>query len=540
MPNPDDLLMGRYRLFERIGSGGMATVHRAHDERLDRDVAVKILLPNLADDPATAARFEREARSLAASTHPGVVAVFDVDAGDPATGLEPFFVMELCRGGSLADRLAGPRRMAPDDLVPILVQIADGLADLHRRGVVHRDVKPQNILFGDDRPKLADFGLALSSDGEALSELTTPGTAVGTLAYLAPEILAGQRATTAADVYGLGVVAFVGLTGQPPRPAGSMAELVAASGLVAPPTSSVAPDLGRAFDASIGAALALRPADRPDALSFASGLASALGQWTRDGGPARFAAAQVGPATGAAADAALPAAGTTVPAAGATALAGAPPDDASLVGVAQSPAWDPAGIDTVTTELPIPPGGTAAFAVDAHDVDRPPEAPAGEARPASRRGSTLVTAAVAVVAAIALFLIVDTVLRLGPAGVAGPSSAPPASGRPASVAPSIGPSPSAIRPSPSVDPAVAALDAMDAAISAARGGPDGLKGKEANDLEQRVADIRQLLARGDRGGALDGARKLDRKVADVAKDLGKTQADRLRTASADLVRALGG
>jgi hypothetical protein len=147
---------------------------------------------------------------------------------------------------------------------------------------------------------------------------------------------------------------------------------------------------------------------------------------------------------------------------------------------------------------------------------------------------------VAVVAAIALFLMVDTVLRLGPAGVAGPSSAPPASGRPASVAPSIGPSPSAIRPSPSVDPAVAALDAMDAAISAARGGPDGLKGKEANDLEQRVADIRQLLARGDRGGALDGARKLDRKVADVAKDLGKTQADRLRTASADLVRALGG
>src|SRR4029079_3959270 len=97
--------------------------------------------------------------------------------------------------------------MAPDDLVPILVQVADGLADLHRRGIVHRDIKPQNILFAADRPKLADFGLARSDDGTASTELTSPGTAVGTLASLAPEILAGERATAAADCYGLGVVA---------------------------------------------------------------------------------------------------------------------------------------------------------------------------------------------------------------------------------------------------------------------------------------------------------------------------------------------
>ena len=111
-------------------------------------------------DSDLAKRFEDEARTLAAAAHPGIVSVYDVDPGDPNSGREPFFVMELCDGGSLAARLAGEPRLGPDDLVPILVSVAEGLADLHAHGIVHRDVKPSNILLASDRAKLADFGLA--------------------------------------------------------------------------------------------------------------------------------------------------------------------------------------------------------------------------------------------------------------------------------------------------------------------------------------------------------------------------------------------
>jgi hypothetical protein len=534
MPNPGDLLMGRYRILERLGSGGMATVHRARDERLERDVAVKILLPNLADDPVTAARFEREARSLAASSNPGVVAVFDVDAGDPASGREPFFVMELCRGGSLADRLAGGRRMAPDDLVPILVPIADGLADLHRRGVIHRDIKPQNILFGDDRAKLADFGLAQSDDGHEVSELTTPGTAVGTLAYLAPEVLAGDRATAAADVYGLGVVAFVALTGSLPRPSGSMAELVTSSKSAAPAVSAVAPDLGPAFDDIIGSTLAVRPGDRPDALSFASGLASALGRWTRDGGPARRTAAGIASNAPDASGAGL---------AGA-ALVGSP----SLVGIGHAPAGEPAW-DDPTTAVAIPLGATAALPVERVNDRRPaPVATRADGnRTAAWLGRAIVAGALLLVSVLAVVGVLGSLSPSASGGLARSPSAALRSSAPSvlpsaipSVAASVAPSPSTARPTATPDPALAALTAMDAAISAAGGGSDGLKGKERRDLENRTAQVRKALDDGDRGKALDLAQELDRRVRDLGDHLSESDASRLRAASRDLVRALGG
>jgi len=525
MPNPGDLLAGRYRVLERLGSGGMATVHRARDERLERDVAVKVLLPNLAGDPATAARFEREARSLAASTHPGVVAVFDVDAGDPQAGREPFFVMELCRGGSLADRLGPDRPMAPDDLIPILVPIADGLADLHRRGVVHRDIKPQNILFGDDRAKLADFGLAQSDGGEGVSELTTPGTTVGTLAYLAPELLAGDRATPATDVYALGVVTFVALTGRSPRSGSSMAELVGASSSPAPEVSTLAPNLGPAFDEIVGLALAVDPDERPDALAFASGLGSALGRWTRDGGPARQAAS------------AAPAA----PIALVPDVASSPADDGSLVGVGRAPAGDRALVDDATTAIAIPVGATASIPLDAGS-NRGPErdkSPTEPGRTEPWLGRLIVAGALLLVGIAVLAGLLGSGPRVG-AGSPAPSSRNLPSPSAASPSPSIRSSPSAIRASPSPNPAQASLDAMDAAIAAARGGPDGLKGKDANDLENRTAEIRRALDSGDERAALDLARKLDHRVADLAKNLGADQAARLRSASQDLVRALGG
>ncbi|HEU0237078.1 MAG TPA: serine/threonine-protein kinase [Candidatus Limnocylindrales bacterium] len=286
MPIVGDLLAGRYRIVGPLGAGGMASVWRAHDERLDRDVAVKVLLPNLAADPALAARFDREARSLAAAGHPAIVSIFDVEPGDPATGREPFYVMELCDGGSLADRLAdGP--LPPDDAVHVLAAVAEGLAALHDRGIVHRDVKPGNILTCGGRTKLADFGLARPEQATDASALTMAGTVAGTLAYLAPELVRGGQASTASDAYALGVVAFQALTGQLPRPASSMEALVAASRAPAATVSSVAPHLGDAFDGPIAAALGPDPLRRQDPLGLAADLVAGLGRWRRAGGPTR-------------------------------------------------------------------------------------------------------------------------------------------------------------------------------------------------------------------------------------------------------------
>ena len=412
--------------------------------------------------------------------------------------------MELCPGGSLADRLADGRRMAPDDLVPVLVQIADGLADLHRRGVVHRDIKPQNILFAANRAKLADFGVAQSDDAAGTSELTMPGTAVGTLAYLAPEILAGERATTAADVHGLGVVAFVALTGRPPRPAVSMADLVAASRSPAARVSTVAADLGPAFDDTIAAALAVRPADRPDVLAFASGLTTALGRWTRDGGPARRSSTPGGAPAG------------------------------------QRLADEPVPVGEATTAVAMPLMATAAIPVDRSPVGR--ASGGSDGRGSGSTGSIAIWGAMgAVVLAVIAFLIGRG--AIAPAAL--PSPIPGASASAAArVAPSVSPSiqvtPVPATPSPTADPAIAALDAMGAAISAARGGPGGLKGKEANDLDKRLGSVRQALDGGDRAAALDAAQALERRVRDVVKEERDDWATRLRTASADLVRSLGG
>ncbi|MEO8228160.1 MAG: protein kinase [Chloroflexota bacterium] len=283
MPRIGTRLVGRYRLLARIGSGGFATVYRARDIRLGRDVAVKILLPNHVSDPVLAARFDREARALAALSHPNVVAIHDVGPDESAAGVDPFLVMDLCADGSLADRLAASDlgTLAPEELIPILVDVAAGLDALHLQGIVHRDLKPSNILLGDGRARIADLGIALAEP----SDLTVPETTVGTLAYLAPEQLAGEPASPASDVHGLGVVAYLGLTGTLPRPVANLAEIVAASRIAAPPVSQAAPLLGTAYDEPVAAALARSPADRPSAARFGSALTAAL----RASRPARAA-----------------------------------------------------------------------------------------------------------------------------------------------------------------------------------------------------------------------------------------------------------
>ena len=195
----------------------------------------------------------------------------------PSTGREPFYVMELCDGGSFADRLRTRARLDPDEVVDVIGAVAAGLADLHARGFVHRDVKPHNILFDHERARLADFGLARSEEASELTSLTASGATVGTLAYIAPELLRGDPATPASDVYALGVVAFQGLTGRLPRPATAVAELVESHGEPAPTASSIVPGLGTAFDAPIAAALATDPLARPAPVELADGLAAALG-----------------------------------------------------------------------------------------------------------------------------------------------------------------------------------------------------------------------------------------------------------------------
>ena len=286
MPSIGDLLAGRYRVEARLGAGGMGTVWRAHDQQLDRDVALKVLGPSLAGDPALAERFDREARALAAVASPHVVAIYDVVA---RPGADPFIVMELCPGGSLGDRLDRAGRLPVDDALPLLADAAEGLAALHARGILHRDVTPRNVLLAGGRAKLGDLGVAhegAPGERRPRSDLTDPGTTVGTLAYLAPELLEGVPASRASDVYGLGAVAYQTLAGALPHAAGSIAGLVLDGRRPVEPLASGAPGVGSALATLVARALDARPDARPSAAELAAGLRSAAASAGIDPGPA--------------------------------------------------------------------------------------------------------------------------------------------------------------------------------------------------------------------------------------------------------------
>ncbi|CAI9419145.1 serine/threonine-protein kinase [Nocardioides sp. T2.26MG-1] len=205
------LLGERYELGELLGRGGMADVFRATDTLLGRPVAVKVLRDGT-DDPADRARFTAEARTLAQLSHRGLVMVLDAGVAGTDTADRPFLVMELVDGPTLAAELAaGP--LDRERVGAIGVQLADALAYAHDRGVVHRDVKPGNVLIGaDDRVKLADFGIARLI-GDTVRHTRT-GQAIGTAAYLAPEQVMGRDVDGAADVYSLGLVLLEAVTGE--------------------------------------------------------------------------------------------------------------------------------------------------------------------------------------------------------------------------------------------------------------------------------------------------------------------------------------
>jgi serine/threonine-protein kinase len=253
--SPVNLAGGRYRLEAPLGHGGMATVFLARDEELDRPVAIKLLAESLAGDSAFRSRFLREARLAARLSHPNVVSVYD--AGESEDG-RPFIVMEYVPGTTLAE----VGRLPPDEAVGLVVQACRGLAHAHDAGLVHRDVKPQNLLLRDDGVlKVADFGIARAAETTALTQV---GTVLGTAAYLSPEQALGEQVTPAADVYALGAVLYELLTGRTPYEFDSLADLAAKQREESiTPVSELAPDVSPQVEDAVMRALARNPAYRP-------------------------------------------------------------------------------------------------------------------------------------------------------------------------------------------------------------------------------------------------------------------------------------
>ncbi|MBA3778325.1 MAG: serine/threonine protein kinase, partial [Chloroflexi bacterium] len=215
-------ILDRYRLEERLGVGGTAEVWRAEDELLGRMVAVKLLHTHLLPDASSRARVEAEARSAAALTHPGIVGVYDIAMSDD----EAAIVLEYVAGEPLNDLLARQGRLAERVAAAIGRQVAEALEHAHERGIVHRDVKPANILVSPDgRARLVDFGIARTLEENA-ERLTLTGAVVGTLRYMAPEQLDGEPADRQTDVFGLGATLYEMLAGRPPFEASGVAVLL--------------------------------------------------------------------------------------------------------------------------------------------------------------------------------------------------------------------------------------------------------------------------------------------------------------------------
>ena len=284
------ILGGRYRLIELLGEGGMATVFRAADAGLGRDVALKLLRPEYLRDPDFSSRFRQEAQAAASLSHPNVVHVYDY--GEDPTG--PFIVMELVDGEDLATILRRSGALPPRQVARIGSGVARALAAAHARGLIHRDVKPGNVLIGTDgRVKVVDFGIARAI---AEAQLTMPGTTLGSVHYFSPEQARGEPATAASDLYSLGIVLYEMLVGLRPFEGDSAASVALArlTGPIPDPMAvrpSVSPDLA----AITRKALALDPRDR---FVSAGVMADALDQTLGTGGVAGAAA---GRAAGAAA-----------------------------------------------------------------------------------------------------------------------------------------------------------------------------------------------------------------------------------------------
>ena len=253
----EQLFADRYKLDRRLGVGGMATVQLAFDTRLERNVAVKLLAEHLAEDASFVSRFRREALAAAKLVHPNIVQVFDF--GTDEASQRQFIVMEFVDGHSCAELLRDRGPMAPRDAVEILTQACRGLDYAHRNGVVHRDVKPGNLMVNTDGVvKLADFGIAKAAEQ---SDITKVGSVLGTAAYLSPEQTRGEKAGPASDLYALGVVSYQLMAGKLPFEAASLTDLARLQEAGAPPRlTDINRDVPPALSAAVTRALARDPA----------------------------------------------------------------------------------------------------------------------------------------------------------------------------------------------------------------------------------------------------------------------------------------
>ena len=266
---------GRYRLERRLGAGGMSTVFLASDTVLERAVAVKLLAEHLADDDAFVARFRREALAAARLQHPNVVQVFD--SGQDAESGRHYIVMEFVDGPSCADLLREQTQLGVEEAVQVLRDACQGLDYAHRAGVVHRDVKPGNLLITKEMhtTKIADFGIAKAAE---LTRITQVGSVLGTAAYLSPEQAHGDEAGPSSDIYSLGVCAYQFLTGRLPHEYGSLTELALKQQQDAvTPITSLRPEVPRELDEAVRLSLEREPEGRyGSALQFAHALDAGL------------------------------------------------------------------------------------------------------------------------------------------------------------------------------------------------------------------------------------------------------------------------
>ena len=267
------LAAGRYRIADVLGRGGMATVYLARDDELDRPVAVKVLAGHLADDPSFRDRFVREARLAAGLSHPNIVQIYDAGEDDS----NPYIVMEYVEGHTLADELDERRRLDPERVVDLGVQVCGGLEHAHTAGLVHRDIKPGNLLLRNDGTvKIADFGIARAAEATRLTQM---GSVLGTAAYLSPEQALGEEVTAAADIYSFGCVLYESLTGRTPYVFETLAEL-AVKHREDPirPVRELRPEISSELEAVVMRCLARNPAYRPPS-------AAALAQELSGAGP---------------------------------------------------------------------------------------------------------------------------------------------------------------------------------------------------------------------------------------------------------------
>ncbi|MDZ5442967.1 protein kinase [Micromonospora sp. 4G57] len=276
MLSSEVVLSGRYRLDERVATGGMGDVWRATDQVLGRQVAVKVLLPALVSDPDFIARFRAEARIMASLRSPGIVQVFDSGADDlPDGSRADYLVMEFVEGEPLSRRIEAAGQLEVAETMSIVAQVAQSLHAAHARGIVHRDVKPSNLLVQEDGTVvLVDFGVARSTN---VTSITSTNAVPGTALYMAPEQAAGRPVSGATDIYALGAVAYCCLTGSPPFTGDNPLQVAVRHLDDEPPELS--PDIPQPVRELVARALAKDPADRfPDGAAMAAAARAAISE----------------------------------------------------------------------------------------------------------------------------------------------------------------------------------------------------------------------------------------------------------------------